>query len=112
MKNYELSMENLNKMFQIYEKIYGFESEKTAKICMEIGQIYELSNNISEAVDNFKNSFSIWEKLIKDDNFEVLFTLAIKISELQEKIENYVGAYEFLKIVIIVYYLLMIIYLF
>ncbi len=97
MKNYNVSMEHLNKMFQIYEKIYGYESEKTAKICMEIGQIYELSNNISEAVDNYKNSYSIWEKIIKDENFEVLFTLAIKISDLQEKIENFVGAYEFLK---------------
>jgi len=101
MKKFDVAMDNLNKMFQIYEKIYGFESEKTAKICMEIGQIYELSNNISEAIDNYKNSFSIWEKIIKDNNFEVLFTLAIKISELQEKIENYVGAFEFLKDVII-----------
>lgn len=89
-------------MFEIYEKIHGFESEKTAKICMEIGNIYELSENIPEAVDNYKSSYSIWEKIIKTNNFEVLFTLAIKISELHEKIENYVGAYEILKDVYVI----------
>jgi hypothetical protein len=90
-------MEYLTKMFEIYENVYGFESEKTAKICMEIGQIYELSENISDAIDNYKSSFSIWEKIIIDNNYDVLFTLAIKISELQEKVENYIGAYEVLK---------------
>ena len=90
-------MDNLTKMFEIYEKIYGFESEKTAKICMEIGQIYELSENIPEAIDNYKSSYSIWEKIIKDNNFEILFTLSIKVSELYEKIENFSGAFESLK---------------
>ena len=87
----------LTKMFEIYEKVFGYESEKTAKICMEIGQIYELSENISEAIDNYKSSFSIWEKIITDNNYDVLFTLAIKISELQEKTENFSGAFEILK---------------
>ena len=95
-------MEFLTKMFEIYENSYGFESEKTAKICMEIGQIYELSENIPDAIDNYKSSFSIWEKIITDNNYDVLFTLAIKISELQEKLENFVGAYEVLKTVILI----------
>jgi len=102
MKHFEGSLENLNKIFNIYEKEYGYESEKTAKIFLEIAEIYEKSNCISESVENYKNSFSIWEKIIKDENFEVLVTLAIKISELQVKVDNYGAAYEFLKYVIII----------
>lgn len=97
MRNYNASLENLKKMFQIYEAVFSFESEKTAKICTEIGQIYELADNIQEAIDSYKNSFSIWENIIKDANYEVLFTLAIKISELFAKTENTSEAYEFLK---------------
>jgi tetratricopeptide (TPR) repeat protein len=84
-------------MFKIYEKEFGYESEKTAKIFTEIGKTYELADNIQEAADNYKNSFSILEKIIKDGNFEVLFTLALKISELLEKIGNKAEAYNFLK---------------
>ena len=97
MQKYKVAMDYLTKMFEIYEKVYGFESEKTAKICMEIGQIFELSENIEEAIDNYRSSFSIWEKIITDNNYDVLFTLAIKISELHEMVENNVGAYEVLK---------------
>lgn len=84
-------------MFEIYEKLYGFESEKSAKICMELGQIYELSDNLSDAVEYYRNSYSIWEKIIKDNDHDVLFTLAIKLSELYEKTENFQSAYEVLK---------------
>ena len=36
MKNYKTAIDNLRNMFEIYEKIYGFDSEKTAKICIII----------------------------------------------------------------------------
>jgi hypothetical protein len=87
-------------MFELFEKIYGFESDKSAKICMELGQIYEFSENIEDAIDQYKNSINIWEKIIKDDNYEVLFTLAIKLAELYEKQENFQDAYDVLKNVI------------
>jgi len=88
-------------MFSIYEKVYGYESEKTAKICMEFGQVYELSENFNEAIDQYANSFSIWEKVIKDNNYAILFTLAMKIGEIYEKLENYQQAYEMVKNVIL-----------
>lgn len=91
-------------MFEIYEKLYGFDSEKTAKICMELGQIYELSDNLNDAIEYYRNSYHIWEKIIKDDNNEVFFTLAIKLGELFEKAENYQNAYEILKEVCVVCY--------
>ena len=47
-----------------------------------MGQIYELSDNINEAITYYKNSYNIWEKIINDDNYEVLFQIALKISEL------------------------------
>ena len=83
MKNYKIAIDNLRNMFEIYEKIYGFDSEKTAKICMEMGQI--------------NNSYKIWEKIITDDNYEVLFQLAILLSELYAKVDKGEDAYEILK---------------
>ena len=35
-------------MFNIYEKIYTYDSEKSAKICMEMGQVYELANDLND----------------------------------------------------------------
>jgi len=95
--NYKGAIDNLENMFSIYEKVYGYESEKTAKICMEFGQVYELSENFNEAIDQYANSYSIWEKVIKDNNYAILFTLATKISEIYEKLENYQQAYEIVK---------------
>ena len=77
MKKYKIAIDNLRNMFEIYEKIYGFDSEKTAKICMEMGQIYDLMNDLNEAIDYYNNSYKIREKIITDDNYEVLFQLAI-----------------------------------
>ena len=97
LKNYKNAIDNLSKMFEVYEKLYGFDSEKTAKICMELGQIYELQGDLNDAIEYYRNSYSIWEKIIKDNNFEVLITLAIKLGELFGKVENYQNAYEILK---------------
>ena len=82
LKNYDAALENLTKMFNIYEKIFGYDSEKSAKISMEMGQIYELMNNYNDAIEYYRNSYKIWEKIITDDNYEILFQIAIKLSEL------------------------------
>ena len=97
MKNYKIAIDNLRNMFEIYEKIYGFDSEKTAKICMEMGQIYELWNNLNDAIEYYNNSYKIWEKIITDDNYEVLFQLAILLSELYAKVDKGEDAYQILK---------------
>lgn len=97
MNNYKEATNYLSKMFEIYEKLYGFESEKSAKIFMELGQIYEFSENFVDAVENYKNSYSIWENIIKNGDFEVLFTLAIKLSELYGKLNDPQNAYDILK---------------
>ena len=96
MKKYKIAIDNLRNMFEIYEKIYGFDSEKTAKICMEMGQIYDLMNDLNEAIDYYNNSYKIWEKIITDDNYEVLFQLAILLSELYVKVDKGEDAYQIL----------------
>jgi tetratricopeptide (TPR) repeat protein len=98
MKNYKEAIDFLTKMFELYEKVHGFESEKSAKIFMELGQIYELSENINDAIEYYKSSYTIWEKTISDGNYELLFTLAIKISELYEKMQKIQEAFEILKV--------------
>jgi tetratricopeptide (TPR) repeat protein len=96
MKKYKTAIDNLRNMFEIYEKIYGFDSEKTAKICMEMGQIYDLWNNLNDAIEYYNNSYKIWEKIITDDNYEVLFQLAILLSELYVKVDKGEDAYQIL----------------
>ena len=96
LKNYNLAIENLGNMFKIYEKIYGYDSEKSAKISMEMGQIYEKANNVSEAIEYYENAYKIWEKIINDNNYEVLFQIAMKLSELYAAKKEYESSYEVL----------------
>ena len=81
-KNYNVAIENLERMFNIYKNKFGVESEKSAKIWMEMGQIKELSEKLDEAINYYRKSYKTWEKIISDDNYEVLFQIAIKLSEL------------------------------
>lgn len=96
LEKYDEAVENLGQMFKIYEKIYGYDSEKSAKISMEMGQIYELARNISEAIEYYDNSYKIWEKIINDNNYEVLFQIAMKLSELYATNKDYEKSYEVL----------------
>ena len=96
LKNYNTAIEDLSYMFKIYEKIYGYDSEKSAKISMEMGQIYELSENYSDAIQYYDNSYKIWEKIINDNNYEVLFQIAMKLSELYVTCKHYEASYQYL----------------
>jgi len=88
-------------LHQIYEEAFGYESEKSAKVCMELAQIYEDRNEINNAIENYKNSFTIWEKLMQNvADYEIFITLAIKLAELYNKVQNYHDACEILKYVI------------
>ena len=92
--NYDAALKNLQSMFNIYEKIYGYNSEKSAKISMEIGQIYELAKEYKDSIEFYENSFNIWKKIITDNNYEVLFQISMKLSELYATIEDYKNSYE------------------
>ena len=96
MKNYETAIENLRKMYNIFEKIYGLESEKIAKLCMEIGQVYDMWNLENDSVEYYRKSYEIWEKIINDDNYEVLFQIAMKLSDLLTKLQKDEEAYHIL----------------
>ena len=95
-ENYKLAIDNLGQMFKIYEKIYGYDSEKSAKISMEMGQIYEFAENIPEAIEYYDNSYKIWEKIINDNNYEVLFQIAMKLHELYAANKNFDSSYDIL----------------
>ena len=96
LKNYNSAIENLKNMFKIYENIFGYDSEKSAKISMEVGQIYEKANNIEEAIEYFDNAYKIWEKIINDNSYEVLFQIAMKLSELYATNKKSESSYEIL----------------
>jgi tetratricopeptide (TPR) repeat protein len=96
-KNFDEALKNLQSMFKIYEKIYGYDLEKSAKISMEMGQIYELAGEIKDAIEFYENSYNIWKKIIDDGNYDVLFHISMKLSELYAQIKDFKNSYEKLK---------------
>jgi hypothetical protein len=81
-------------MHELYEKTYGCDSENSAKICMEIGSIYQLCDNSNEAIDKYKQSYFTYEKL---NSFQNLFEVAVKLAELYEKSARDHMSYDILK---------------
>jgi hypothetical protein len=100
LKNYDNSIDILTTLHQIFEEAYGYDSDKSAKVCMELAQIYEDKDDINNSIENYKNSFTMWEKIVKNVNeYEKFITLAIKLAELYNKAQNYHEACEILKYV-------------
>lgn len=101
MRNFKTAVEYFSKMFAIFEQVYGFDSEKCAKVCMELGQIYEISNNLPDAIEYFKFAWEIWDKILKnspnDEGHLMVVDVAIKLGELMEKSGNPSNSYEILK---------------
>ena len=113
-KCYDKCIEDYKHMVEIYEKNYGIDCDKIAKICMELGDLYVMKekknkemfeDEINKAIEKFKFSYSIWEKVLekqeKEENeennsfnegdinnndkkydYSILFEICIKISNL------------------------------
>lgn len=94
--NYQAAIDNLNEMYEIYEKIEGSNCEKTAKILLEIAQVYELWKMYQNAIDFYNKSFQIWEQIITNNDYEVLFQISIKLAGLYGIIKNEEQAYTIL----------------
>lgn len=90
------AVDSLNCVLTIYEQFYGPESEKVAKTLFELGNTYEQLNNVNDAIDKFNKSYTTYEKIIKDDNYEILFKIAIKLANLYSKVDGNKQAYEIL----------------
>ena len=90
---YEKAIMYLTNMFSIYEKIYGYDSEKSAKIFMELGQIYEITEKYDDSINYYRNAYNIWEKL---NEYKILFEISMKLSELYTKIDKGEEAYQIL----------------
>ena len=92
-EKYNEAIDNLRSMYEIFEKIYGFNSDRIAKICMEIARIYDIWGKMNETIEYYTNSYKIWENIIEDDNYEILFELAMKLSEIFKKTNNVIDSY-------------------
>ena len=92
-EKYSEAIDNLSCMYEIFEKIYGFNSDRIAKICMELARIYEIWGKMNETIEYYTNSYKIWENIIEDDNYEILFEIAMKLSEIFKKTNNVIDSY-------------------
>jgi hypothetical protein len=101
MKNFKSAVENLSKMFEKFEKTYGFNSDKTAKICMEFGQLYEMANSLKDSIEYYGYAWGIWEKVLETnpspEGYNMIVDVAIKMSELTHKSGKAAESYEILK---------------
>lgn len=94
--NSQAAIDNLNEMYEIYEKLEGSSCEKIAKILLEIAQVYELWKMYQDVIDFYNKSFQIFEQIITNDDYEVLFQISIKLADLYGKIKEEEQAYTIL----------------
>ena len=96
LKDYKNSIIYLEKMIELYKLAFGPNCEKIAKVKMEIGQIYSNDNSLNDAISSYESAKDIYEKVINDNNYDIIFTLSIIISELYTKIKSFDNAYKIL----------------
>lgn len=101
LENFKAAEGYFSKIFDLYEKTYGFDSDKCAQTCIDLAQIYELNNNLNDAAEYYKFSFEIWEKVIKvnptEEGYDKMTLAAEKHSMLLMKCKEVKEAYNFLK---------------
>jgi len=104
LKKFDLSIENLTAVHQINEEAFGYISDKSANVCTDLAEIYEDKHDINNAIEHYKNSYTMWEKLVTNTSqSEVFVNLAIKLAELYNKAGNYHDACEILIYVSLLY---------
>ena len=96
LENYQEAIENFRIIYDIYEANYGYDLDKTAKVCLEMAQVYKLWNCLNDAIEKYLNAYNIWDKIITDDNYEVMFQIAINVADLYTKINKNENAYQIL----------------
>ena len=101
MENFKAAEGFFSKMFDIYEKTFGFDSDKCAETCVDLAKIYEMNNNLVDSAEYYKFAYEIWDKVIKvtpsEDGFDKIYLSAIKHSELLFKNKENKEAFGFLK---------------
>lgn len=95
-ENYQEAIENFRIIYDMYETNFGYDSDKTAKVCLEMAQVYTLWNCFNDAVDNYLISYNIWDKIITDNNYEVMYQIAMSVANLYIKMDKNEEAYKIL----------------
>ena len=96
LEKYEESIKTFKIIYDIYEKYYGYDSDKIAKICLEMAQVYEAWNLLYDSIEYYMNSYTIWDKIIKDNNYEIMFVIALKVAGLYGLLNDNEKAYNIL----------------
>ena len=96
LEKYEESNETFKIIYDIYEKYYGYYSDKMAKVCLERAQVYEAWNLLNDSIEYYRNSYDIWDKIIKDNNYEIMFVIALKVAGLYGLLDENEKAYDIL----------------
>lgn len=96
LEKYKESNETFKIIYDIYEKYYGYYSDKMAKVCLERAQVYEAWGLLFDSIEYYMNSYTIWDKIIKDNNYEIMFVIALKVAGLYGLLDDNENAYNIL----------------
>ena len=96
LEKYEESIKTFKIIKDIYKKYYGNDSDKIAKIYLEMAQVYEAWNLFYDSIECYMNSYNIWKKIIKDNNYEIMFVIALKVAGLYGLVNKNEEAYNIL----------------
>ena len=96
LENYQIAIDNFRIINTIYEKHFGADSDKSAKICLEMAQVYEAWKSYNDAIEYYINSYKIFEKIIKDNNYEIMYVISLKISSLYGSLGRHEDAFKIL----------------
>jgi tetratricopeptide (TPR) repeat protein len=67
LEKYTEANENFEKMKRLYNEHYGKDSEKVAKVYMEIARLYEIRKKNTKARKTYRKSYEIFEKIIEKE---------------------------------------------
>ena len=67
LEKYTEANENFEKMKRLYNEHYGEDSEKVAKVYMEIARLYEIRKKNTKARKTYRKSYEIFEKIIEKE---------------------------------------------
>jgi tetratricopeptide (TPR) repeat protein len=82
MKDYERSLDYLSQAWEIFEGVFGKESEQVAHCFLEIASIYYKKKEIQDAITFQERAMACYSTLEKFSNTDFYAQISISMSEM------------------------------
>ena len=85
-RDYERALQAVADAWELYEEIYGKDSEQVANCYLELSNIHTKKKEFAEAIAFQEKAIILYRSMEKYSNTEFLAQILITLSELQEKV--------------------------